>query len=186
MKKGLALLMTAVLLTGCFGANSGLDRAMTLRAKLLAAGGCCFDVTVTADYGDKVYTFGMYCQTDNAGNLTFQVTEPESIAGITGTVSDTGGKLTFDDNALAFDLLADGQVTPVSAPWLLVHTLRSGYLTACTAEGEGLRVSIDDSYADDALHLDIWLDGEDLPTEAEIQWQGRRILSLQVRNFGYL
>jgi len=87
---------------------------------------------------------------------------------------------------LIFELLADGQITPVSAPWILIKTLRSGYLNACTYTDNGLMLIIDDSYEEDALQLDIWLNDENIPTEAEILWDGRRILSLQISNFVYL
>ena len=97
-----------------------------------------------------------------------------------------GGKLTFDGQALSFALLADEQVTPVSAPWLLIRTLRSGYLTSCGEEGGTVRVAIDDSYEEDALHLDIWLDENDSPQRGEILWQGRRILSVSVTNFVFV
>jgi len=36
-----------------------------------------------------------------------------TISGITGSLSQNGGKLTFDDKALAFDVMADGLVSPV-------------------------------------------------------------------------
>ena len=155
---------------------------MALRTRLLASD-VCFDADITADYGDEIYTFSMNCKADQQGNLTFTVTQPESIAGITGTVSAGGGKLTFDDQALSFALMADGQLTPVAAPWILLRTLRSGYLTSCGAEGEHLRLAIDDSYQEDALHLDIWLDKEDIPQRAEIVYDGKRILSLIVKSF---
>ena len=163
-----------------------MERAMKLRASLLASSGSTFDTVITADYGEKTYAFGMHCQADNQGNLSFTVTEPESISGITGTVSESGGALTFDETALSFALLADGRVTPVSAPWILVHTLHCGYLTSCCEEEGNLRVTINDSYADDALEVSVWLDGEDLPSCAEILWQGRRILSLTVNHFDFL
>ena len=83
-------------------------------------------------------------------------------------------------------MLADGQVSPVSGPWILMKTLRSGYLTSCGMEAGCIRVAIDDSYADDALHLDIWLDEKDLPKRGEILWKGRRILSLDIENFVFL
>ena len=173
-----------MLLTGCAEQNDGMDRAMALRTRLLASD-VCFDADITADYGDEIYTFSMTCQGDQQGNLTFTVTQPESIAGITGTVSAGGGKLTFDDQALSFALMADGQLTPVAAPWILLRTLRSGYLTSCGVEGEHLRLAIDDSYQEDALHLDIWLDGTDAPVRGEVLWQGRRLLSMQVKNFTF-
>ena len=128
----------------------------------------------------------MNCRIDSAGNLTFTVIEPKTISGISGTVSQEGGRLTFDQQVLAFELLAEGQVTPVSAPWLLIRTLRSGYLRSCCKENEQFRITIDDSYQEDALQLDIWTDDEGRPVRGEILWQGRRVLSLDVRKFVYL
>lgn len=183
MKKVLAALFCVLILTGCTGKRGEIDRAMGLRAKLLGSLGYSFDVTVTADYGDKLHTFGMSCTGDNDGNIHFTVTEPETIAGITGSISAEGGKLTFDDTALSFELLADGQVTPVSGPWILMKTLLGGYLTDCAVEDELLHLDIDDSYEDDALHLDIWLDQNDLPVQAEINYDGRRIVTMEVANF---
>lgn len=185
MKRIVGILCLLVLLTGCTGKEAELDRAMSLRAKLLAQA-VSFDADITADYGDKTFAFSMSCQTDTQGNLTFTVTAPSSIAGITGTVSSAGGKLTFDEQALSFDLMADGQLSPVSGPWILMQTLRGGYLTSCTVEGERLRVAIDDSYAEDALHLDIWLNEKNIPVRGEILWEGRRLLSIEIKNFAFL
>lgn len=184
MKRFLCILCFLALLTGCAATNEAMDRAMAFRTKLLASA-VTFDASITADFGDKTYTFSTNCSLDAQGELTFKVTEPESIAGISGKVSAKGGKLTFDDHALAFEMLADGQVTPVTGPWILMNTLRSGYLTSCGAEGDRLRLAIDDSYQDDALHLDIWLDEKDLPQRGEILWQGRRVLSIAVSNFEF-
>ena len=128
----------------------------------------------------------MECRSDVQGNLQFTVTEPETIAGISGTVAKGSGKLSFDDQVLAFDILADGLISPVSGPWVMVETLRGGYLTSCSQEGELLRVAIDDSYAENALHLDVWIDGSDIPQRCEIYWQGRRLLSMDVKNFTFL
>ena len=186
MKRLLSMLVLVVALAGCAGGNEELARAMILRAKLLAASGCSFEAVITADYGDKIHCFAVSCTSDGQGNVNFTVAEPETIAGITGTISGDGGKLTFDDTALAFELLADGQVTPVSAPWLLIRSLRGGYVTACGMDGEQVRVSVDDSYEEDALHLDIWLGEGDLPIHGEILYQNRRILSLEVKNFKLL
>lgn len=150
---------------------------------MLKAASCTFTAQITADYGDKVYSFAMDCVADSSGNVDFTVTAPETIAGITGSLSAEGGKLTFADTALHVPLLAEGLLTPISAPWILIKTLRSGCITSAGEDGQALRLSIDDSYADDALHLDIWCDGEDRPDRAEINWEGRTILSVVVTNF---
>ena len=185
MKRLLAVLLLVVMLGGC-ASEEPMDRAMALRQKLLSSGGCSFEATVTADYGEKLHTFVLSCQADGTGELVFEVLAPDTIAGITGTMSASGGALTFDEEVLAFAPLADGQVAPVTAPWILVETLRGGYIRSCGWENECLRLTIDDSYAEDALQVDIWLDENDLPKQAEILWQGRRILTVKVENFTIL
>lgn len=186
MKRVLALAATLVVLCGCSGADAGIGRAMKLRERLLAAESCGFQAEITADYADAVYTFSMDCRVDPDGTVHFTVTEPATISGITGTLSAEGGKLTFDDTSLGFDLLAEEQFSPVSAPWVFMRTLRGGYLSSTVQEGELLRLSIDDSYEEDALRLDIWLDGSDCPVRADIMYDGRRILSLKVDNFTFV
>ena len=183
MKKVLSLLLlTVLLLTGCSDTPKEMNRALSLRTKLLQASSCSFDAEITADYGDKLYTFGMACTADDKGDVTFRVTAPDSISGLTGQISREGGALTFDDTALQFNLLADDQLSPVSAPWVLMKTLRGGYITGAGLEDGLLRLSINDSYEDDALNLDIWLDSEDVPEKAEICYDGKRILSIRVEN----
>ena len=186
MKKAWVILLLIVLFTGCSSAGNYLQRGVDLRERLLQGNGCSFKTEITADYGDKTYCFTMQCSADTSGNIMFSVLEPESIAGITGTLCASGGQLTFDDTALAFEMLAEGEVSPVSAPWILIHALQGGYLSSCGMEGDSLRLTIDDSYEQDALQLDIWLDSDDLPDRAEILWQGRRVLSLDVDDFTFL
>ncbi len=154
-----------------------------LREHILAADGCSFEMEITADFGDATYSFGLQCEADKQGNVRFSVLTPETIAGITGIIDQTGGKLTFDDKALVFSLLADGEVSPVSAPWLVLKTLRSGYLSGAGSEGEYTRITAYDSYEIDALQVDIWLDGQGMPIQAETIWQGRRVLSMRIHNF---
>ncbi|MBE6982712.1 MAG: hypothetical protein E7435_00275 [Ruminococcaceae bacterium] len=183
MKRLIYLIFIICLLCGCQEGDIQMDMALNFRQKLLAGNGCSFVAEITADYGDMIYQFSMCCQGDRQGNLVFSVTEPESISGITGTITETGGHLTFDGTALSFATIADGQVTPVTAPWLFLKTLRSGYIVSYASVEDSTYLQIDDSYHDKALHLDIWLDGENVPVRGEILWEGRRILSIVVKDF---
>lgn len=185
MKRLILLVMVVVLLAGCTSGDTQMDRALALRAKLQQSS-VIFDVKIVADYGDKTYTFALACEADKVGNMKFSVTQPQSIAGITGTVSKGTGKLTFDDRVLAFDILADKLISPVSGPWVMMQTLRGGYLTSCAKEGQMLRLTIDDSYEEKALHMDIWLDQDDLPVQCDVFWNGRRLLSMEVTNFTFV
>lgn len=170
-------------LSGCAKDNKELERGMALRSSVLKAEACSFRADITADYGDKIQQFSMDCQADRDGTLVFCVSAPETIAGITGRIDEEGGALTFDDVALHFYLLADETLSPVSAPWVLMKTLRSGYLTTAGMDGERLQLTIHDSYEEDALQVDIWLNEEDLPVAADILHEGRRILSLDIKDF---
>ena len=178
--------MLCVILCGCSSKDEEMERALALRSTMLEANGCTFDATVVADYGDYRHTFVLHCQADQKGELRFEVLAPDTISGITGIMDEFQGKLTFDREVLAFYPLADGQIAPVTAPWILIHTLREGYITACGRTDRGLLLSINDSYAEDALGLEIYLDESDLPVFAEIIWQGRRILSVQLENFKWM
>lgn len=186
MKRLPALLCILLLFTGCARAQSGMDRAIAARESLLNASGCTFEAEVTADYGDKTYTFTMDCEADNAGNVRFFVTQPETIAGIGGRLGGEGGSLTFDGSVLAFPLMADGVLSPVGAPWAMLRALRGGYLTDCAEQSGGCRVTIDDSFSGESLRVEVLTGADDLPLTAEILWEGRRILSVCVRNFALL
>lgn len=163
-----------------------MKQGMEIRARLLEAQGCSFNARITADYGDNLYTFSVDCEGTQDGTITFQVSEPEALSGITGKLSDIGGALTFDETALSFPYLTDDQLNPVSAPWIFLKTLRSGYLTSVCMEDGKLRLSVDDSYEEDALHLDIWMDENNVPIRADILYDGKRILSLEITDFRFL
>lgn len=186
MKKFCIVLLCLLFLTGCAPDREPERRAVDLRAALQAARGCSFDVEITADYGEEIYTFAMGCQLNAHGKLCFVVQQPDSIAGIEGTIDGKTGELCFDGNVLSFPLLADGQLTPVIGPWLLYRTLTGGCLRSAVEEDGFLHLVMDDSYEADALRVDIWLGEEDLPVRAEALYAGRRILTLTVGNFEIL
>ena len=183
MKKLVAAFMVLFLLCGC--SNSGINSAIDLRGKLLSGNGCEFQARITADYGDKLYSFTMNCKADATGRVDFTVVEPESIAGISGNLSSDGGNLTFDDQILSFAMIADGQITPVTAPWLFIRALQSGYIKGCGTTENGMHIQIDDSYLEDAMHVDIYTDQNEIPIRTEFLWRGRRILSMEMETFAF-
>ena len=177
MKRILPMVL-AVLLCGC-SARTEMDQALALRGRLLGEQ-TRFRCTVTADYIDTADVFSMDCTAETDGSLRFTVTEPESISGISGTISGSDGELTFAGEILAFPLLGDDRLSPAAAPWVLVNALKNGYITSVGKEGEGLILTVDDSYDEDAMTLQITTDEACNPTFAEIFLDGRRILSMEV------
>ena len=160
-----------------------MDAGLSLRNKLLTSDSCFFEAGITADYGDETYTFAMGCEFDAHGNLSFVVQSPQTITGIVGEISAQGGKIKFDDTALAFPLLADGQLSPVSAPWIFMKTLRSGFITSAGMDNGMTRLIIDETYEEKTLTIHVWLNEDNIPLQGDVYWNGRRILTVEVANF---
>lgn len=185
MKRWSVLIVLCLFLSGCSAKNDTLSEIITFR-DLIQKQSFQFEAEVTADYVNALHQFRMLCSFDNDGGMVFTIMEPESISQITGTVSNEGGALTFDDKILAFEMLADGQITPVSAPWILIKALRGGYIHGSGETDEGILAQIDDSYADDAFRVDVQFTDEIIPQFGEILWQGRRILGIEIENFTFV
>ena len=186
MKRIIAIVISMILLVGCSGEKNEVSKAIDLRNKLLKSNGCKFDASVSADYGDKIYSFKMNCEADNKGTLNFIVNNPDTIAGISGSISEEGGKLTFDNEILAFEMLADGCVSPVTAPWLMLYSIRGGYIRGCGYDNDRLYIQIDDSYAENGIRLELWTDENGLPAFCELYWQQKKVVSIVVENFIFL
>lgn len=177
-------IVLAVLMTGC--SDNSVNSVLELRQQIQNSRGYEFDASITADYADELYEFDMHCWDDNSGKLYFEVLSPESIAGICGYIEGEGGYLTFEDKVLAFPLMADQQLSPVSAPWVFMKALRGGYIRAAGSVDGDMKVIINDTYEEDALQVDVWINTNNLPHFAEILWGGRRILSVEVASFQFL
>ena len=180
LKRIWGLLIFCLFLSGC---KSEEDAAISLRQRVLKADHLQFQAEITADYGDTLSVFTLDCVGLSDGSLAFTVTAPESISGIRGTLASGTGKLHFEDKALSFPLVADGLLSPVSAPWIFYNTLRSGNLLSSGREGAYTRLTIDDSFREDALRLDIWLDGAGNPVRSDVSHRGQNCLSLALQNF---
>lgn len=180
MKRFFPLLL--VFLMGCTGPDPAMDAALDLRTRCLSAEQVCFTADIRADYITSIEEFSLECTAGTEGAMTFRVLEPEDISDIRGTVLGTEGTVEFDDTVLAFPLMAEGRLSPLSGPWVVLKAIRSGNIIAAGQEGELLHLTIDDSYADNALTVDLWLeDGQ--AEEAEIAWEGRRVLSMTFDGF---
>lgn len=186
MKK-LWIIGLLVFLFGCSERDFGMERGLAFRQRLMECNGCSFDAAITADFGDKTYSFQLSCQGNSDGSLAFTVEKPDTISGISGVLAAKGGQITFEeDRCVAFPMLAEGEISPIGGPWVLYNTLRSGYILACGMEEDQLRMTLNDTYEEEAFQVDVWLDGEDRPAVAEILWKGRRVLTIQVTNFQIL
>lgn len=179
------IVVLLISLTGCHGQANNNSNALQFRQMLNQSNGCSFYAVITADYKDIVHTFEMDCMVEQNGDLSFTVAKPDTIAGITGRITASGGALTFDDRVLSFETIADGLLSPVIAPWILVRALRSGYVAAESQASISSQALIHDSYRGEMLELDMtFTDG--LPVSAEIIWENYRYLTVSVDSFSFV
>ena len=177
------VLLLAILFTGCSNSNEAIDAAMRLRNNLNNGNGCSYICDISADYGNEIYAFTLSCSIDAEGSMLFEVTKPESLKGICGKVDPAGGKLTFDQEILAFPTIADDLLTPVSSPWVLYKALCGGYISSAGKKNDGYLFKIDDTYLAHSMRIDVFTDNNSIPVSAEFLWEGRRILSLSIDDF---
>ena len=186
MKRLSVIFLLVFLLSGCGDSEESMDQALAFRQNLLQQAGCSFDCNIAADYGDVLYQFTLTCEADNKGNVSFTVSAPDSINGIAGTISASGGKIKFDDTVLGFPILSEELPTPLSGPWLFMTALRSGYIRTADSEKGKMSVTIADTYEDNAILMQIQFDEKEIPISCEFIWKGRRILSMMISSFTYL
>ncbi len=180
MKRLLPLFL--VFFMGCTGPDPAIEAALELRSRCLGAENVSFRVQVGADYITRIEEFSLECTADSEGTVAFRVLEPEDISDIRGTVRGAEGTVEFDDTVLAFPLMAEGRLSPLSGPWVLMQAIRSGNILAAGREGELLHLTIDDSYEEKALTVDIWVENGTV-REAEIAFEGRRCLTMSFDGF---
>lgn len=175
------IVMLSMLVSGC--RSSGIDPGLELRDQLTHSSGISFLAEITADYGEYIHTFSLVCEADAAGNLSFKITAPDTIANIEGNFTGSGGNLSFDEKILAFPLLADGQISPISAPWLLMQLLLGGYISYGGVDGDHYLIHIDDSFDGHNIGADIWLDSRNVPIHSDLIWDGKRFLTMKISDF---
>lgn len=185
MKRLAILLLAMLMLAGCSKESTDMDLILSLRQSL-QTNSCSFDVDVVADYLEEVQCFSLHCSADPQGNMEFSVTEPESIRGISGNLTSERGELTYEDKILAFSMLADGMLSPVAAPWMVIRSLQSGYIVGYGDKNQSLCVTIDDVFEQEEFRLEVSLNEKNVPIYAEIYWKGHRILSMIIDNFKIL
>lgn len=161
-----------------------MQSALDFRAAILSAGGCGFTADVTASYGETAAKFTLDCTYDVQSGVTLTVTKPETIAGIQATVSGEDAALSFEGTELALETLANGNLAPLSAPFIAARAWSEGYIDAAGQEDAYLRATYLDGYGAKTLTVDTWfLKQSGWPVRAEIAYDGETVLQMELTNF---
>ena len=156
--------------------------AITFRANLVESGGCRFTAAITVDYGQRVQCFRLTCDADGEGTAKITLLEPETVAGVTATVSDGGGRITYDGMALDFGLLADGQLIPAAVPSMLATCWMKEYISDAGQDETGYRVRYRKKIEEKELYLDTFFENG-IPISAEVCYNNHGILKIEISDF---
>lgn len=155
---------------------------------------------VTADYGERVYSFSLtteFTREEDGLHSTLQVTAPEEIAGIKVTQMGDSGKnthLLWEDMMIETGDLAG--ISPITALPMLLTDLQKGYIYQSKVEEmfspQGTRNILElfikdpDSPLGTGVESIIWLDSQSyLLLGGEIYQDGARVLTCAVTEFTY-
>ena len=170
-------------MTGCSAGAPSTQQALDLRTNLLNAGGCSYTAVIRAEFEDRAYTFSAACTYTDEDSAVVEILQPEEIAGISAAVSEDGAKVTFDQVELDFGQLAEGNVSAMSAGWLLPHCWSSAYVDAAGMDGDLCRITYLEGYNEGELTVDTWLDEAQTPVYAEVFYGDTRCLTITISQF---
>lgn len=163
-----ALMMILVLpLSACGGGGGGNEAEKTLvevRGKYLEMTACSGHADLTADYGERVYTYGVDFSWQREGETFLTLTAPEMVAGTTAHIKAGETALEYDGVMLETGPLNTQGLSPVDALPALLSYAREGFAAEClleeTEEGQKLHVICRDPEKDPGVGVeaDLWLD----------------------------
>ena len=93
------MMLLALVLSACGGTGAGSraeQLALDMRGAYLAMTACTASMEVTADYGSRVYDYGIDVSWEKEGDTVLTVTAPENIAGVTARLRRDAAALEYD------------------------------------------------------------------------------------------
>lgn len=191
MRRTVAALMMALLLTGCGASGENADDlALEARGAYLQMETCAASLAIQVDYGSRVYDYGMDVTWEREGETTLTLTAPEEVAGVTGHIAAGETALEFDGMYVETGPLDDQGLSPMDAFPALLAALREGYLAQCSLdeveEAQVLHLTVRDpeGVPGEGREDQLWLSAGDYTLlRGEISSDGATVLTCEVSNF---
>ena len=138
--------MMMLLLAGCgpAGVSEAEELALAIRGEYLEMTSGTAQLTVTADYGRRVYRYEMTALWEGE-ETELTLTAPETVAGVVARSDGEDSQLEYSGVAVETGPLDSEGLTPVSAVPALLEAARSGYMRSCGLQEDGaLQVDLGD------------------------------------------
>lgn len=134
------VLMTtlALSLTACGGqGDKAEDLLLRTRSRYLEMTACAGHADIRADYGQRVYDYGVDFSWEKEGETRLTLTAPETVAGTTAHIARGETALEYDGVMLATGPLDSAGLTPVDALPAILSAAREGFFAECALEDDG-------------------------------------------------
>lgn len=187
-----ALMMGLVFLTACGGEDRGENTdelALDMRGTYLSISGCTAELELIADYGERVYEYGLSLSYQREGDTTITVTAPEEAAGVTARI--TGGEtfLEYDGASLETGPLDGSGLSPIEAVPLMLRCAQEGFIAETgmetLEEAQYLRITCRDPEmeAGEGTEVVLWFSPESYALErGEVLVDGVRVIGCTFEN----
>lgn len=191
-KKLCALMMTLVLLlTACGGGGNEAEEILQkVRGRYLEMTACAGHVEITADYGQRVYSYGIDFTWAREGETKLVLTSPHNVAGTTARIAAGETALEYDGVMMETGALDSAGLTPMDALPALLAYAQDGYLAECVTESwenvTWLHVTCRDPDKDpgQGVEAQLWFLPQDgTMTRGEISEDGRTVILCDFTDF---
>ncbi|MCD7947706.1 MAG: hypothetical protein LUG13_05340 [Oscillospiraceae bacterium] len=124
------MIILAMLLGGCGlqGGGQAEELVAQIQKDYREMDACTAELTVTADYGQRVYEYTLQASYEKEKETTLTVTQPENIAGVTAHIRDGETALEYDGAYLETGALSETGLSPIDAFPALLSAAREGYI----------------------------------------------------------
>ncbi len=184
-----------LLLAACAGGGGGSaaeEAALQIRTEYLAMGSCTASVELTADYGQRVYTYAVDLSWTRDADTLMTVTAPESVAGTAVRISKGETWLEYDGAAIETGPLSPEGLSPVDAVPALLTAAQEAYMAECVEETLGERAAVRvscreaDAPAGVGTEIELWFDKETHALlRGEISVDGFTVIQCAFTNFTF-
>ena len=181
-------------LSACGGKDGGgeAEKALAeIRGKYLEMTGCSGHAELTADYGQRVYAYGLDFTWQREGETLLTLTAPEVIAGTTAHIAAGETALEYDGVMLETGPLNAAGLAPVDAVPALLAYAREGFVAECAMEEgeESQRLHVicrdPESEPGTGTEADLWFDGTTgALLRGEISDGGMTVIQCDISDFG--
>ncbi len=193
MKKRLCAPMIALVLLlaacGGGGGNEAEEALAGIRGQYLEMSACSGHADFTADYGQRVYTYGVDFTWRREGETLLTLTAPENVAGTTAHISAGETVLEYDGVMVETGPLNLAGLSPIDAIPALLAYAREGFMAECTLEeGESPTLHLicrdPETQPGEGTEGELWFSPETgALLRGEISEEGFTVIQCEISNF---